>query len=94
MPLYRLLPKFGFHNINRVEYVGINLDTLEQIAEKLNTKDITLELLQANHIVSKNEIVKVLGRGELKSAINVTVNAASKSAKAAIEAKGGVVTII
>ncbi|MCF0209961.1 MAG: 50S ribosomal protein L15 [Bacteroidales bacterium] len=94
MPLYRLLPKFGFKNINRVEYTGINLDTLEQIAEKLNTRDITLALLQENRIVSKNEKVKVLGRGELSSAINVTVNAVSESAKSAIEAKGGVVTLI
>jgi large subunit ribosomal protein L15 len=94
MPLYRLLPKFGFKNINRIEYTGINLDTLEKISEKLNTKDITLELLQKNRIVSKTEKVKVLGRGELNNAINVTVNAVSKSAKSAIEAKGGVVTII
>jgi large subunit ribosomal protein L15 len=94
MPLYRLLPKFGFKNINRIEYIGINLDTLAEISEKLNTKDITLELLQQNKIVSKNEKVKVLGRGELANTINVTANAISKSAKSAIEAKGGVVTII
>lgn len=94
MPLYRLLPKFGFKNINRVEYTGFNLDTLEKFSEKLNTKDITLELLQNNKIVSKNEKVKILGRGELKSALNVTANAISKKAKAEIEAKGGVVTII
>ncbi len=94
MPLYRLLPKFGFKNINRVEYIGLNLDTIENISEKFSTKDITLELLQSNKIVSKSEKVKILGRGEVKSAINVTVHAISKNAKAAIEEKGGVVTII
>ena len=91
MPLYRLVPKFGFKNINRVEYVGINL---EQMSEKFNTNDITIDLLKENCVVSRNEKVKVLGRGELTKAINVTVNAISKNAKAAIESKGGVVTII
>lgn len=90
MPLYRLLPKFGFKNINRVEYTGINLDTLETLAEKLQTKDLTLEVLRNN----SKEKIKILGRGEVKSALNVTANAISKSAKLAIEAKGGVVTII
>lgn len=94
MPLYRLVPKFGFKNINRVEYVGINLDTLEQMSEKFNTNDITVDLLKENCVVSRNEKVKVLGRGELTKAINVTVNAISKNAKAAIELKGGVVTVI
>lgn len=94
MPLYRLVPKFGFKNINRVEYVGINLDTLEQMSEKFNTNDITVDLLKENCVVSRTEKVKVLGRGELTKAINVTVNAISKNAKAAIESKGGVVTVI
>lgn len=94
MPLYRLLPKFGFKNINRVEYLGINLDTLEQISEKLNTTDITIDLLKANRIASKSDKVKILGRGELSKTINVTVNAISQKAKLAIESKGGVVTII
>src|SRR5574344_1446732 len=94
MPLYRLLPKFGFKNFNRVEYTGINLDTLEQLSEKFNTKDITIEFLRENRIISKNEKVKILGRGELTNTFNVIVNAISKNAKSAIEAKGGVVTII
>ncbi len=94
MPLYRLVPKFGFKNINRVEYIGINLDTLEQMSEKFNTNDITVDLLKENCVISRNEKVKVLGRGELTKAINVTVNAISKNAKAAIESKGGVVTVI
>ncbi|MBP3254308.1 MAG: 50S ribosomal protein L15 [Bacteroidales bacterium] len=94
MPLYRLLPKFGFKNINRVEYVGINLDTLEKIAEKCNTRDITRDVLIQYKVISKNEKVKVLARGELKSAVNVTVNAISENAKNIIEEKGGVVTLI
>ncbi len=94
MPLYRLVPKFGFKNINRVEYIGINLDTLEQMSEKFNTNDITVDLLKENCVISRNEKVKVLGRGELTKAINVKVNAISKNAKAAIESKGGVVTVI
>ena len=78
----------------RVEYIGINLDTLEQMSEKFNTNDITVDLLKENCVISRNEKVKVLGRGELTKAINVTVNAISKNAKAAIESKGGVVTVI
>ena len=84
----------GFKNINRVEYVGINLDTLENIAEKCNTRDITRDILIQYKVISKNEQVKVLARGELKSAVNVTVNAISEKAKNIIEEKGGVVTLI
>ncbi|MBR1769158.1 MAG: 50S ribosomal protein L15 [Bacteroidales bacterium] len=94
MPLYRLLPKFGFKNINRVEYTAINLDTLEQLSTTLGTNDITLDILRKARVISNGENVKVLGRGEITKAVNVTVNAISKSAKAAIESKGGVVTII
>lgn len=90
MPLYRLLPKFGFKNINRVEYVGVNLDTLQEISEKLNTRTLELNLLQRK----KTDKVKILGRGEVKDALHVTANAVSKSAIAAIESKGGSVTII
>lgn len=90
MPLYRLLPKFGFNNINRVEYIAVNLDTLQKLANDLNTKDLTLENLRGRN----NKKVKILGRGQLDTAINVTTNAISKSAREAIESKGGVVTII
>jgi large subunit ribosomal protein L15 len=90
MPLYRLIPKFGFKNINRVEYSVINLDTLQTMSEKLNTKELGLDVLRS----SKNDKVKILARGEVKDALNVTVNAISKKAKEQIESKGGVVTII
>ncbi len=94
MPLYRRLPKFGFKSFNRVEYIGINLDTLVALVEKLQTKDITLEVLEKNGVISSNDKVKILGRGELNSTINVTAHAFSKTAKEAIESKGGVATTI
>ncbi len=94
MPLYRRLPKFGFKNINRIEYVGINLDTLSNLAENTQVKDITIDVLKQHGLLSSNDRVKILGRGELKSTINVTAHAFSKSAQAAIESKGGVATTI
>lgn len=89
MPLQRRLPKFGFKNINRVEYVGINLDVLQNIAEKQNLSAIDFEVLKANGLASKNDLVKVLGRGELKAKLDVKAHKFSATAKAAIEAKGG-----
>jgi len=89
MPIYRRLPKFGFKNRNRIEYVGINLDTLNAIAETKNITDINLDVLCQNGLVSSHDRVKVLGRGELTKAINVSAHAFSASAKEAIEAKGG-----
>lgn len=94
MPLQRRIPKFGFKNFNRVEYTPLNLDKLSQIAEKLNTKDITLDILIQSGIIGKNERVKVLGNGEVKNAINVTAHACSKKAKESIESAGGNITII
>ena len=95
MPLYRRLPKFGFKNINRIEYVGVNLDILSELAERVQVKDITIEVLRQHGLLSsKNDRVKILGRGELGTTINVTAHSFSKTAKAAIEAKGGVATII
>ncbi|MEE1119055.1 MAG: 50S ribosomal protein L15 [Bacteroidales bacterium] len=94
MPLYRRLPKFGFNNINRVEYVGINIDTISALVEKIQVKDVTLDLMQAHGLISSKDKVKILGRGELNTAINVTAHAFSKTAKAAIEEKGGVATTI
>ena len=89
MPLQRRVPKFGFTNINRVEYKGINLDTLQTLIENHKLKEISLETLIENGIVSKNEKVKILGRGELKTKVDVKANAFSASAKSAIEAMGG-----
>lgn len=94
MPLYRRVPKFGFKNINRIEYVGINLDTLSQIAESKSVKDITIEVLAQSGLVSAKDRIKILGRGELAQTINVTAHAFSASAKSAIEAKGGIANVI
>lgn len=94
MPLQRRLPKFGFKNINRVEYRGINLDVLNQLAEKRNTDTITLETLRENGLAGRHDLIKILGRGELKSKLNVTVHAFTASAKEAIEKLGGTATKI
>lgn len=89
MPLYRRLPKIGFKSLNRVEYVGINLDRLQIIATEKNLKSIDFDVLVANGIVSKNHLVKILGRGEINVAIEVKAHAFSSSAQKAIEAIGG-----
>lgn len=93
-PLQRRVPKFGFTNPNRVEYKGINLDAIAEVAAKKGISDITLDVLVENGLVSKNKLVKILGRGELAAKLNVSANAFSKTAVAAIEAKGGSVTIV
>lgn len=94
MPLQRRLPKRGFKNPFRIEYTALNLDKLQEIADKLNTSTINMETLVNNKYISKTERVKVLAKGELKSKIDITVNSVSATAKAAIEAKGGSVTIL
>lgn len=94
MPLQRRVPKFGFKNINRVEYRGINLDTLQELATKLNATEISFETLQANGLAGKNDLIKILGRGELSSKLEVKVHAFTATAKAAIESKGGTATIL
>ena len=94
MPIYRRLPKFGFKNINRIEYVGINLDTLNNLAEAKNITDFNVDVLKQNGLISGKDRIKILGRGELNKAINVTAHAFSASAKQAIESKGGVATVI
>ena len=93
MPLQRIVPKFGFKNINRVEYKAVNLDILNNLVEKGIT-DINNEVICANGLASKNELVKVLGRGEISAAINLKVNAISETAKKAIEEKGGTVELV
>jgi large subunit ribosomal protein L15 len=89
MPLQRRVPKFGFTNINRVEYKGINLDTLQILVEKLNISEISLDIIRENGLAAKNDLVKILGRGELTAKIKVSANGFSATAKAAIEAAGG-----
>ena len=89
MPLQRRVPKFGFTNINRKEYKGINLEVLEALAEKKKLKEITLETMIDSGLVQKNKLVKVLGGGELKSKLKIEAHAFSKSAVKAIEALEG-----
>lgn len=91
MPLHRRLPKYGFTNINKIENKAINLSTIEALAAKGIT-EINNEQLIAAGLISRNDIVKVLGDGKLTAKVNVTVNKFSKSAVAAIEAAGGTAT--
>ena len=94
MPLQRRIPKFGFKNINRKEFKGVNLDMIQNIVDKKSITVIDLEVLVANGLTSKNDLVKILGRGELKSKVEIKVHAFSATAKAAIESKGGVATTL
>ncbi len=89
MPLQRRVPKVGFKPINRTEYVGINLDVLQSLAEKFSLTNIDFSTLQAHGLASKNDLVKVLGRGEIKAKLEVKAHAFSASAQKAIEAVGG-----
>ena len=90
MPLARLVPKYGFKNINRVEYRAVNLDVLEDLANSGIT-EITPELLKENGFAGRNELVKILGNGELTKAVNVKANAWSKGAEEAITKAGGTI---
>ena len=90
MPLQRRLPKFGFKNVNRKEFKGINLDTIQLLIDtKGITGDITKDVLVENNLVSKNDLVKILGRGELKSNISISADKFTKSAEEAINKAGG-----
>jgi large subunit ribosomal protein L15 len=89
MPLQRRVPKFGFTNINRVEYKGVNIATLQELSEKKKVTDIDVNVLIDAGIVSKNDLVKILGNGELKAKLNVKAHAFSASAQKAIEALEG-----
>lgn len=89
MPLQRRVPKFGFKNINRVEYKAINLDIIQSLIDRKNVTEINPTVLQENGLCSKNELVKILGRGELKTKIDVSAHKFSGTAKAAIEGQGG-----
>jgi large subunit ribosomal protein L15 len=89
MPIQRRLPKFGFKNINRVEYKAINLDTLQQLAEAQQLVKIGVEELIAAGFISKSQLVKILGKGELTAKIDVEAHAFSKTAETAIQALGG-----
>ena len=92
MPLQRRVPKFGFKNPFRVEYHGINLDTLQKLADEKKVKEVTPEVLVENGLAQKSDRVKILGRGELKAKLSVTAHGFSKTALSAIEAAGGTAT--
>jgi len=92
MPLQRRIPKFGFKNPNRVAYKPVNLDSIQELAEKLKADKIDFQLLVDNGIVGKRDLVKVLCRGEIKSKVEVEAHAFSKNAQKAIEDAGGKVT--
>jgi len=94
MPLQRRVPKFGFKNINRVEYRGINLDRLQILSEEKNLSEINLQVLIDNGLATKNILIKILGRGELKSKLTVSAHAFSAKAEEAITAAGGSVNKI
>lgn len=91
MPLQRTSPKFGFNNLNRLEYKGINVSTLQALTEKANTTDISVNTLIDNGLVAKKDKVKILGNGGLKAVLNVKAHAFSKTAIEKIEALGGTV---
>ena len=91
MPLQRRVPKFGFKNINRVEYKAINLETLQALAEAKNLEKIGIEALVEAGFISENQLVKILGKGAISAKLEVEAHAFSKSAEAAIVAVGGTV---
>jgi large subunit ribosomal protein L15 len=95
MPLQRRVPKFGFTNPNRVEFKGINIDALQKLVDESRITDtVTIEAIVSNGLASKNDKIKILGRGELTAKLNVSAHKFSKTAVAAIEAKGGTVTTL
>lgn len=95
MPLQRRVPKFGFKNINRVEYQGINLDTLQGLVENgVISEAVDFTVFVETRLATKNSFVKILGRGELKTKLKVSAHKFTATAKAAIEAAGGEVVIL
>lgn len=90
MPLQRRVPKFGFTNVNRKEYTGVNIDTLQEYVDAGRIKgEVTLDVLVENRLARKNDLVKILGRGELKAKLKVTAHKFTASAQKAVEAAGG-----
>lgn len=94
MPIQRRLPKYGFNNPNRVEYKAINVSVLQALSEKRGLTEITIDTLVDNGLISKRDLVKILGNGELTAKLNVTANAFSQSAKQKIEAAQGTISVI
>ncbi len=94
MPLQRRVPKFGFKNRNRVEYKAVNLDAIQKLADEIKVSEITPEILVANGVANKKDLVKVLGRGELSAKVQVTAHKFSETATKAIEAAGGTIVTL
>lgn len=94
MPLQRRVPKFGFKNVNRVSYNSINLDVLQRLSEEKSITSFDLTVFVSNGLASKNDLIKILGRGEIKTKIEVKAHAFSTVAKDAIEGKGGSAIIL
>lgn len=94
MPLQRRIPKFGFKNINRVEYKAINMDTLSKLCEEFDLVEVNFDTLRSHGLVSGNDKVKILGRGQVNRSLKVSAHAFSAAAKTAIENAGGSVEII
>ena len=94
MPLQRRVPKFGFRNINRVEYKGINLDTIQELVDKNKLTEINPSVLIENGLANKKDLVKILGRGELTAKVNITAHGFSEKAKTAVEGLGGKIEIL
>ncbi len=92
MPLQRRLPKFGFKNINRIEYRGINLDTIQKLIDSAKISEITFDVLMQNGLAAKTDYIKIMGRGVLSAKVDIKVHAFTATAKKAIEDKGGVAT--
>jgi large subunit ribosomal protein L15 len=91
MPLQRRVPKVGFKNPNRVEYVGVNLDVLQALTEKYTLSSVDFDTLKEHGLASRNDLVKILGRGELKAKLEVKAHAFTATAQKAIEAAGGTI---
>ena len=91
MPLQRRVPKVGFKNPNRVEYTGVNLDVLQQLVEKYSLATVDFDILKEHGLASRNDLVKILGRGELKAKLEVKAHAFTATAQKAIEAAGGTI---
>lgn len=94
MPLQMRLPKKGFKNPNRETFIALNLDQLQAMTEKFNVKEWTLDALREHNLITGKDRVKVLGRGAINSKVNLTAHAASETARKAVEAAGGTITIV
>jgi large subunit ribosomal protein L15 len=92
MPLYRRVPKFGFKNINRVEYQGINIDVIQALTENKGINVFTPDVFVQNGLASKRDRIKILGRGELKAKVEISAHAFTATALKAVEVVGGVAT--